>query len=125
MVEHRLDTADSILYLRPKSALDKADFEQLAKTVDPYIEKTGALAGVIIEAPAFPGWESLGAMVAHFRFVRDHHKQIKRIGLVTDSAMGNVAERLASHFVSAEIRHFSAGELEAAKRWVMNRPGSA
>ena len=125
MVEHRLDTADSILYLRPKSALDKADFEQLAKTVDPYIEKTGALAGVIIEAPAFPGWESLGAMVAHFRFVRDHHKHIKRIGLVTDSAMGNVAERLASHFVSAEIRHFSAGELEAAKRWVMNRPGSA
>jgi hypothetical protein len=121
MIEHTLDTVNSILYLRPKSALEQGDFEQLAKTVDPYIEKNGDLAGLIIEAPAFPGWESLGAMAAHFRFVRDHHKRIKKIGLVTDSALGNVAERLASHFVSAEIRHFSAGELEAAKQWVMNR----
>lgn len=24
-------------------------------------------------------------------------------------------------FVSAQIRHFPAGELEAAKQWVMNR----
>ena len=121
MIEHSLDTANSILYLRPKSALEQGDFVKLAKTVDPYILETGDLAGLIIETPTFPGWESLGAMAAHFRFVRDHHKHIKKIGLVTDSAMGNVAEHLASHFVSAEIRHFHAGELEAAKQWVMKR----
>jgi hypothetical protein len=119
MIEHTLDTANSILYVRPKSALEERDFVALAKTVDPYIEETGNLAGLIIEVPAFPGWENLGAMAAHFRFVRDHHKRIKKIGLVTDSALGNVGEHLASHFVSAEIRHFSAGELEAAKKWVM------
>jgi hypothetical protein len=50
--------------------------------------------------------------------VRDHHRHIRRIGLVTDSAMGDVAPRLASHFVSAEIRHFPAGSLEAAKQWI-------
>ena len=121
MIEHTLDTAQSILYVRSKSALEQDDFAQLAKTVDPYILKTGDLAGLVIEAPTFPGWESLGAMAAHFRFVRDHHKHIKKIGLVTDSALGNVAEQLVSHFVSAEIRHFSAGNLEAAKQWVMNR----
>jgi hypothetical protein len=53
--------------------------------------------------------------------VRDHHKHIKKIGLVTDSALGNVAEHLASHFVSAEIRHFPAGQLAATEQWVMNR----
>lgn len=121
MVEHTLDTANSILYVRPKSSLEQSDFVQLAKAVDPYIEETGGLAGLIIEAPTFPGWESLGAMVAHIRFVRDHHKHIKKIGLVTNSAMGNVAEHLASHFVSAKIKHFSAEELEVAKQWVMNR----
>ncbi|OHE82366.1 MAG: hypothetical protein A2107_07115 [Verrucomicrobia bacterium GWF2_62_7] len=121
MIEYTLDTAHSILYLRPKSALEQGDFVQIAKMVDPYIEATGNLAGLIIEAPKFPGWESLGAMVAHFRFVRDHHRHIKKIGLVTDSALGNVAEHLAAHFVSAEIRHFPAGELEAAEKWVMNR----
>jgi hypothetical protein len=122
MIEHTLDSAHSVLYLRPKSALEQNDFVQLANTVDPYIEKSGDLSGLIIETPKFPGWEGLGAMAAHIRFVRDHHKLIRKIGLVTDSALGNVAEHLASHFVSAEIRHFSAGELEAAKQWVMKHP---
>jgi hypothetical protein len=122
MIDLTLDTVNSVLYVRPKAALGKSDFVQLAQAVDPYIEKTGGLAGVIIDAPSFPGWESLGAMATHFRFVRDHHKHVKKIGLVTDSPLGSVAEHLASHFVAADIRHFAAGELEAAKQWVMARP---
>ncbi len=121
MIEHNLDAARSILYLRPKSSLEQGDFAQLARTVDPHIAKTGALSGIIIEAQKFPGWEGLGAMAAHIRFVRDHHKHVRKVALVTDSALGNVAERLASHFVSAEIRHFSAGQLEAAEQWIMSR----
>lgn len=122
MIEYTLDTEHSILYLRPKSALEEDDFVQLAKAVDPYIEKTGDLAGLIIEVPKFPGWESIGAMASHFRFVKDHHKRVRKIALVTDSALGTVAESLGSHFVSAEIRHFSAAKLEAAKQWVMKQP---
>jgi hypothetical protein len=121
MIEHQLDAAQAILYVRPKSSLEKDDFVQLAKTVDPYIERTGSLAGLIIDAPSFPGWDSLGAMAAHFRFVRDHHKHIKKVALVTDAALGSVAEALGSHFVSAQIRHFPAAELEAAKRWIATR----
>jgi len=124
MIEHKLETANSILYLWPKSALEQSDFVQLANTADPYIEEVGGLTGLIIEARTFPGWESLGAMAAHFRFVKDHHKHIKKIGLVTDSALGNVAEHLSSHFVSAKIKHFPAGELEAARQWVMNASDS-
>ncbi len=118
MIEYDLDKEHSILHLQPKSPLEKDDFVKLAGVVDPYIEATGGLAGLIIEAPAFPGWESFGAMATHFRFVRDHQKRVKRIAVVTDSAMGDVAERLASHFVSAEIRHFPAGQIEAARQWI-------
>jgi len=124
MIEHSLDKVHSILYLRPNTALEEDDFAQLAATADPYIRETGGLSGLIIDAPDFPGWDSLGAMLAHVRFVRDHHKHIKKIGLVTDSAIGNVAERFASHFVAAEIRQFSAGEIEAAKRWIMAQPSA-
>ena len=122
MIEHRLDSVHSILYVRPTSKLEQGDFVQLAKTVDPYIEEQGDLAGLIIEVASFPGWENLGAMASHFRFVRDHHKHIKKIGVVTDSPLGNVAERLSSHFVAAEIRHFPAGELQAAEQWIVKRP---
>ena len=122
MIEHDLDTEQSILHVQPKSPIEQDDFVKLAKAVDPYIEETGGLAGVIIEASAFPGWESFGAMVNHFRFVRDHHKHIKRIAVVTDSHLGDFAEHLASHFVSAEIKHFPAGQTEAARQWI--RDGS-
>ena len=122
MIEHTLDKAHSILHVRPQARLEQRDFVQLASTVDPHIEEKGDLAGLIIEVASFPGWESLGAMASHFRFVRDHHKHIKKVAVVTDSPLGNVAEHLASHFVSAEIRHFPAGALEAAKQWIVNRP---
>lgn len=121
MLDHTLDAASSILYLRPKGALTKEDFEQLARVVDPHIEKTGDLAGLILEAVKFPGWDSLGALAAHLRFVREHHKHIKKLAIVTDSAIGTLGEKLASHFVAAQIKHFPAGQLEAAKRWVMAR----
>lgn len=118
MIEHDLDKANSILLVRPESALDKDDFVELAKVVDPVIEANGDLAGLILDAPSFPGWDSFGAMVTHFRFVRDHQKHVKKIAVVTDSHLGDVAEHLTSHFVSAQIRHFPAGEVDQARKWI-------
>jgi hypothetical protein len=119
MIDHSFDAAQGILHLRPKGALTKEDFALAAKTVDPHIEKKGALAGIIIEFAAFPGWDSLGAMAAHLRFVREHHKQVKKIAVVTDAKLGAVAEKLASHFVAATIKHFPAGQADAAKKWIV------
>ena len=119
MIDYDFDPAHSILVVRPESALEKDDFVQLAKAIDPQIESTGDLAGLIINAAKFPGWESFGAMVTHFRFVRDHQKHIKKVAVVTDSALGDIAEHLGSHFVSAQIRHFRAGQVEDARQWIV------
>lgn len=118
MLEVRLDAARSVLFLHPTSALQKGDFEQLSKTVDPHIERTGGLRGVILDIKAFPGWESLGAMAAHFKFVRDHHRKVKKIAVVTDAKIGNLAEKLGSHFVAATIKRFPADKLPAAEKWI-------
>jgi SpoIIAA-like len=120
MIDYDLDTEHSIVLVRPQARLDKDDFVKLAKAVDPQIEETGDLAGVIIDAPSFPGWENFGSLVSHLRFVRDHQKHVKKVAVVTDSAMGDIAEHLASHFVSAEIKQFPAGQVEAAKQWITN-----
>ena len=123
MLDHTLDSKAGILHLRPSAALRKEDFAALAKSVDPYIEKNGALAGIIIELTAFPGWESLGAMAAHFRFVRDHHKKVRKVAIVTDAKLGDVAEKVASHFVAAELKHFAAGQADAARQWIAAQRG--
>ena len=118
MLDFSLDADRSLVHLRPKAALRKEDFEMLAKAVDPHIEATGSLAGILVEVDHFPGWESFGAMAAHFRFVRDHHKKVKKVAVVTDLKLGEVAQKLASHFVSAEIKHFPAGQAQAARKWI-------
>jgi hypothetical protein len=120
MIEYDLDTAHSILYVRPKGALAADDFAKIASTVDPHIEATGDLAGIVIEAPSFPGWEGFGAMAAHVRFVHDRHRRVRKVAVVTDSALGSVAEHLAAHFVAAEIKRFPSGEADAARLWILS-----
>ena len=119
MIDYELDKANRILRVRPESSLDKKDFAELAKAVDPEIETSGDLAGLIIDAPHFPGWDSFGSVVTHIRFVHDHHEHVKKIAVVTDSHLGDFAERLVSHFVSAEIRQFPAGQIEQAQHRIV------
>ena len=45
MIDYDVDTAHSIVLVRPQSRLEKDDFVELAKAVDPQIEATGDLAG--------------------------------------------------------------------------------
>ena len=118
MLDYRLDAARSVLYLHPTSALQKEDFAKLAKSVDPHIEKKGDLAGIVLDLKVFPGWENLGAMAAHLKFVREHHRKVKKIAIVTDAKIGMLGEKLASHFVAATIKHFPAGETAAAEKWI-------
>jgi len=120
MIEFDLDTANSILLVRPQSALEEKDFVELAEAVDPQIEAHGDLAGLIINAPKFPGWDRFGTMVEHFRFVKDHHKHIEKVALVTDSYLGDIAERLGSHFVAAKVRHFPGEQLDQARQWIID-----
>lgn len=111
------DETAGIAVLEPDGALSEADFKAAAATIDPLIEQN-RFKGLIIHAESFPGWDSFGALVSHFRFVRDHHVDVQRVALVTDSNFGDVAEKLASHFVSAEIKHFHFGDVELARTWI-------
>lgn len=118
MLEHALQRERGILILKPKGPLQAGDFTALAAVVDPYIESRGDLNGLMIDAPSFPGWDDFAAAVSHLRFVRDHHRKIRRIAVVSDSALLSVGPRIANHFVSAEVRPFAAADRAAALDWL-------
>lgn len=71
----------------------------------------------MIHTKSFPGWDSFAAQVGHIRFVKEHHKHVSRVAFSTDSGAGCVAEAVAGHFVSAEIKLFTYHEFESAKLW--------
>lgn len=118
MLSHELLEDEGILILRPQGALQAADFEALAREVDPYIERTGKLRGLMVEAKSFPGWDNFAALVSHLRFVRDHHRLVKKIAAVSDSAFLKIGPRVASHFVQAEVRHFDYDDKTQALEWL-------
>ncbi len=120
MLNINLNKDDGIVLLEPNGTLSAEDFKNAAKIVDPYLEKSGRLNGVLIHTKSFPGWNSFGALLKHLSFVKNHHKKINCVALVTDSALGEFAEHVASHFVSAEIKHFDYDDMDDAKDWIKN-----
>lgn len=116
-LEVELLEAQRVLVLHPRHELQAADFERVAREIDPFIERVGGLAGVVIIAQEFPGWDDFAAFAAHFRFVREHRRQVRRVALVTCSRFLAVLPRLAQLFVAAEVRRFTFEQHAEALAW--------
>jgi hypothetical protein len=54
----------------------------------------------------------------HLRFVKDHHRKIAKIAIITDSKAASVAESLANHFISAQINHYDFAAKASARTWL-------
>ena len=99
MLNVELDKVTGIATFKPDGALSENDFESAASVIDPYIETSGKLKGLIIRTKTFPGWESFGSLIKHLKFVKEHHQKVSHVALVTDSILGGFAEKIAEHFV--------------------------
>jgi len=119
-ISHRLLPESGVIVVDVKQALRAQDFDAVALTADTWIEAKGSLRGVVIHAREFPGWENIGGLLRHLRFVRDHHREVKRIALASDSKLASLVPRIGEHFVKSEVKSFGYNELEKAISWAGN-----
>jgi len=124
MLGIEIDRKEGIAVLAPEGPLSADDFKSAAAAIDTYLVGQDRLQGIIINTEEFPGWDSFGALVEHLQFIRDHHRLVQRVALVTDSDVGGLAEHIASHFVAAEVRHFPYRKLLDAREWILGQSGS-
>jgi hypothetical protein len=118
MLEYSILKSEGILVLKPQSALSKEDFGGLSAAVDSYLADHPKLHGVLVTSKGFPGWENFGGFTAHMHFVREHHRKVERVAIVTDSHFAGIAESLGKHFTSAEVRHFPFLDEAKALDWL-------
>ena len=118
MIAFELQKDKGVLVIEPRGRLSADDFHEIAHTVDPYILEQGRLAGILIDAPSFPGWDSFAALIEHLRFVREHHHKINRVAAVSDSAVLKIAPAIARHFAEPEIRTFESEDRDRALTWL-------
>ncbi len=113
-----LDKKSKIAILEPLGALSKDDFVKAKEIIDPFIQKKGKLNGVIIYTKDFPGWNSFEAFGAHMKFIKKHHKRIKKLAFVTNSWVIDTADKIGKYFVNVKIKNFKYEELKKAKKWI-------
>ena len=122
-LEFELLEEQGLLVLKPRDELEANDFERVAKEVDPFIDRVGGLAGLVVITEEFPGWDDFAAFTAHFRFVREHHGSIRRVALVTSSRFLAALPRLAGLFVDAEVKQFPMDQRAEALAWAAGESG--
>jgi hypothetical protein len=114
-LSHRMDAG--VIVVEIKQALGAEDFDALTATADAWIHAHGSLNGLVLHAHHFPGWESLQGVIKHIRFVKDHHRTIKRVALVSDARLASLMPQVVEHFVGAELKAFGYDHLEEAVAW--------
>lgn len=121
MLQVHLNEKDYIAILKPNGPLSDNDFVLARDIIDPFIEDTGKLKGIIVYTKSFPGWDSFSALIGHLRFVNDHHKKVSKVAFVTDSVVGEFAENIGKHFIEAQIKTFGFDNFEEAKNWIISK----
>ena len=116
-VAHRLLPEAGVLVIEPSQPLGAEDFDAIAATVDPWLEREGRLGGIVVHARTFPGWQNVGGFLSHLRFVRDHHRKVGRIAVAADGVLADAGPGMADYFVEAEVKHFGYDHVEDAIRW--------
>lgn len=117
------DTAHNCLVLEPSGPLNGRDLDGLTRRFDAYVVATDRVPSLVIRAGSFPAWADFATLLKHLRFIREHHRLIERVAIVSDARALDMAPRLGRHFVSADVRHFSASEFDAALAWVGEAEG--
>jgi len=113
----RLDDRN-ILIITADGPLEEADFKKFASEIEADGPAQKQPTRLMIRADSFPGWENFEAFVAHLKFVSEHHRQIEKIAVVTDSALLKVMPHFAGLLVHPKIRQFDLSETDAALAWL-------
>jgi hypothetical protein len=121
-IEYRILADRGVLVIEPRDALRAEDFDMLSAEVDTWLESTSEpLRGIVVHAKTFPGWENLGSVLRHLRFVRDHHRRVKRVAMSTDAALAGVASNLVDHFTEATVKRYDYEDFNCAIDWAAGR----
>jgi hypothetical protein len=115
-----LDAGTGILVLEPiaDKSLSEDDFEAVGKTIGDYLKTHDRLRGILIHSRQFPGWQSVGALFAHLKFVNRLHEKIDRVALVTNSPIGTFADHVLGPLMLAKLRKFDYDQRDEAMAWL-------
>ena len=115
---------ENVLIVQINQSLSRDMIAMLRGEIDGFINEHDYVPNLVISSRTAPHWDSLRAFADHLDMVHDHHKLIKKVALVSDSAVFSVLPKLVDYFVGAKLRHFKEDDFTKAVAWA-NEPEDA
>ncbi len=127
MIEIDIRKSENLFVMSAEGAVGAADFKSLGEAIDGYINEHDEIPSLVFRLNGLPHWKDLGALIAHFRLVKDHHRIIPKVAIVSDSGALAVIRPFVDQFTGAKIRRFPSNAFEDAVNWAAmaeDHPGS-
>lgn len=119
MISCELLREKGVFILDPEGPLESADFENLARLFDGFIEEEGRLPAVMISAQKHPGWKDFGGLLAHLKFAKEHRRdRVRKAAIVGHHKLLPFLADVVDFLVAHEVRHFDVEERGAALNWL-------
>ncbi|WP_448554460.1 STAS/SEC14 domain-containing protein [Thalassotalea montiporae] len=99
--------------------LSVQDFIHAAHKIDPYIDHAGGLKGGLVCVLGWPVWESFSAFSQHLAFIRNHHHQIAKVAIVSNSTSFKLFAPIYGTSLQCQIRCFAIDAIESGKDWIL------
>lgn len=117
MIDITINEREDVVIVSPGDALTVEDFKELANRLDDYINTHDRVPNLVLRTEKPPLWKNFDALRAHLKLVRDHHRIIKKVAVVSDSTIIGLLRPIVDHFTGAKIRRFPARAFDDAVNW--------
>lgn len=127
MISTEFSESKKLLIITPENELNTKNILALSKIINDHINQTDHIPNLLLYLSQIPHWDGFDALKTHFKLVKEHHKLIKKVAVVSDSVVLKILPYFMDHFVAAKVRRFPENKLEDAKAWAEaedDHPGS-
>ncbi len=97
--------------------LSTQEFDKIAEKLEAFIKRHGQIR-VLEVIKDFEGMDA-GALWHDVKFSLRHVQDFSRIAIVTNPDVHHLWSSLVAPFMRCDVEHFSPGEMEAARDWLM------
>ena len=119
MIEVKADMDQGLVLVKIVGKLEEGELQDIAgPVVDEIIAEQGQVKGLLLDATGFEGWDGLPALLSHLKFVKHHHKFIRKVALVGNRTWQSIAPKVASLFLDALPKYFPEEQMTSARHWV-------
>jgi hypothetical protein len=117
MIETEIREKEDVIIATPKGVLSAGDVKSLAARINDYINSHDRVPNLVLHTVGLPHWNDFAAFREHLKLVRDHHKVIRKVAVVSDSTLIGVIRPVVDQFTGAKVRRFPERALDDAVNW--------